>query len=340
MRKDIQVGISGCGQITTVEHAPRLSALPGVRLAALCDLVESKRLHLRDRFAPEAALFSNFNKMLKAGLLDAVVVALPNYLHRPVTLAALKAGLHVLCEKPMAGNVADSKRMVTAARKARRVLHVNQSLRYYPAYATVADLVRSGRIGKPLHIRCIRAHSATPDKAWSPGATWFVSKKAQGGLIFDIGIHMADMMQWCVGRIDSIAAFQSTRTKGIDVPDHLTSIFHFENGATGVLELSWTMPFGAGLLEIYGTEGRIRMGVSEKPIELVTTVNGSAVTTYPELLTGVPTSHQAFRDAILRKALTRTPAELGRDAVALCETITRAGETGKCVKVPRFGKLR
>jgi UDP-N-acetyl-2-amino-2-deoxyglucuronate dehydrogenase len=146
---------------------------------------------------------------------------------------------------------------------------------------------------------------------------------------------MADFMEWCVGRVDSVSASLDTRTKGIDVPDHVVAVFRFENGATGVLELSWTMPFGAGLLEIYGTAGRIRMGFSKKPIELVTVENGIETTTYPEPSAGVPTSHQAFADAIRGKAPTRTPATVGRNAVALCEAIVASGETGKFAKVKR-----
>jgi UDP-N-acetylglucosamine 3-dehydrogenase len=335
MSKDLRIGIVGCGKIATVEHAPALSRLPGVRLVAFCDLVESKGQQFRDAYAPEAALFSDYDAMLAAGGLDAVVIATPNYLHCPMALAALKAGLHVLCEKPMAGTLADAKLIVAAARKARRVVHVNQSFRYSAAHTTVAQLVRDGRIGTPLHVRCLRAHPSTPDKAWSPGATWFVSKQAQGGLIFDIGVHMADLMQWCVGPIETVCSFLETRTAGIDVPDHIAALFRFENGATGVLELSWTMPFGGGLLEIYGTAGRIRMGASEKPIELLTRENSVDVTSYPDLVTGVPSCHQAFVNAVNRKAPTLTPAELGRDAVALCEAITKAGETGKRVKVWR-----
>ncbi|MDA1044703.1 MAG: Gfo/Idh/MocA family oxidoreductase [Verrucomicrobia bacterium] len=337
MSKDLRIGIVGCGKISTVEHGPALSRLPGVRLVAFCDLVESKRQHFRDTFAPDAALFDNFEDFLNAEL-DAVVIATPNYLHCPMALAALKTRRHVLCEKPMAGILADAKRIVSAARKARRIVHVNQSFHYLPTYATVADLVQKGRIGKPLHVRCIRAGGATPDVAWSPGATWFMSKEAQGGLIFDIGVHMADLMQWCAGPIDSITSILETRTENVDVPDHAVALFRFANGATGVLELSWTMPFGADLFEIYGTLGRIRIGFTEKPIELITKENGAQTKSYPENLSGIPSSHQSFVDAILGKHPTHTPAELGRDAVALCEAISKSGETGKSARVWRPGK--
>ncbi|MEI6219531.1 MAG: Gfo/Idh/MocA family oxidoreductase, partial [bacterium] len=238
MAKDIRIGIVGCGQIATVEHAPALSRLPGVRLAAFCDIVKSKREHFRDTFAPEAAVFSSLSALLKTDL-DAVVVSVPNYLHCRMTLAALKAGLHVLCEKPMAGNLADAAKIVAAARRAHRIVHVNQSLRYSRFHTAIADLIRKGSIGQPIHIRCIRGHGTTPDKGWSPGAKWFVSRKAQGGVIFDIGVHMADMLQWWFGRVDEISAVANTRTPGIDVPDHVASVFRFSNGATGILELSW-----------------------------------------------------------------------------------------------------
>lgn len=333
----VRIGIVGCGKISTVGHAPELSRCPGAKIVALCDLVESKAKALRDQFAPDASLFTDFDQFLKFDL-DAVTIATPNYLHCPMTLAALGSGRHVLCEKPMAGSVADARKMVAAARKARRVLHINQSLRYTPVYATVAGLVHSGQIGTPLHIRCIRAHNGTPDKAWSPGASWFVSKAAQGGIIFDIGVHMAEFMQWCVGPVSSISSFLETRTPGIDVPDHAAAVFRFENGASGVLELSWTMPFGAGMLEVYGSAGCIRMGFSEKPIELTTLQNGAYVKTYPDLLTDLPGADHEFIEAVRGRCKTRTPGEVGLEAVALCEAIAKAGEAGKRIKVFRAPK--
>ena len=266
-------------------------------------------------------------------------ICTPNNFHFPQTLAALKAGVHVLCEKPMAAVPAETTRMIAAAKKAKRVLQINQTLHYLPAYIKIADLVAEGAIGTPMHVRCIRAGGSTPDKGWSPGAKWFVSKASQGGLILDIGVHMADMMKWVAGRITEVAAYVDTRNPRIDVPDNVSAVMRFDNGATGVLELSWTFPCGAGLLEVYGTKGTIRQGFSgDRPIELIQpgAKGKPEKRTYPKPPRTAKHSQQCFIDAVRGKAPSPTPGELGRDAIALCDAIARSGGTGKFVKVQRF----
>ena len=332
MARQIRIGVAGCGKIARVSHIPALNAVPGAKVTALCDSDHARMVAVEKELAPGAAMFDTYPDLVASDL-DAVTICTPNDLHCPMALAAFKAGLHVLCEKPIAGTLADADRMIAAAGKAGRVLHINQSLRYGPAYAKLADLVASGRIGAPLHIRCIRAGGSTPDKSWSPGAAWFVSKKHQGGIILDIAIHMADLMRWVVGDVAEVAALVDTRTRGIDVPDNVRALFRFANGATGLLELSWTFPAGGGLLEIYGTEGRIRTGFTEQPIELVRQQDGKTRTTYPKPKRGVKDSFGSFVAAIKGRAPSPTPGELGRHALALCDAIVRSGESGRFEKV-------
>jgi len=335
MAGQIRIGVVGCGKIAKVTHVPRFNAVRGAEVVALCDSDAKRMKALQTEHAPDAELFTDFGKLLRSGL-DAVSICTPNDLHRPMTVAALRAGLHVLCEKPMAGTLADANRMIAAAEKAGKVLHINQSLRYHPLYVTVADLVHKGRIGRPIHVRCIRAGGRRPDKGWSPGARWFVSKEHQGGLVLDIGIHMADLLKWIGGDIVQVAALVDTRTRGIDVPDNVSALFRFADGGTGVLELSWTLPAGGGLLEIYGAEGRIRMGFSEQPIELTRTGGKTPRTTFPRLKAGVRNSFQCFIDAVKGRAPSPTPGELGRDALALCDAMVKSGERRTFVKVRTF----
>ena len=333
-QKQIHIGMVGCGRMAR-HHVGEISATRGLTVSALCDSNSDRREQLRDELAPQAKTFANLAAMLRADL-DAVVVCTPNNFHCPMSLKALKAGLHVLCEKPLAGTVADATRMIQAARRAKRVLHVNQSLRYSAEYQTVADLVHAGRIGDPIHVRCIRAGGRTPDKGWSPRATWFVSKKSHGGIINDIAIHNADLLRWLCGDVAKIAATVDIRTPGIDAPDDVTALFRFASGATGVLTVSWALPSGGGGLEVYGTRGRIRMGFSEEPIELTRVTAKGPTIRHPAVKRRVRSSHAAFLDAISGKAPSPTPGELGRDAVAMCEAIAQAGRSDSFVRVRKF----
>ena len=339
MAEVLRVGITGCGKIAHEDHLPGWLGVKGAKITALCDVNPAKMETLSAKFGlDDAARFTDAAAMFRSGV-DAVVICTPNKLHRPMTLDALKAGLHVLCEKPMAATTPETTRMIAAARRAGRILHINHSLHYESAYVALGKLARQGAIGRPIHLRCLRACGTTPDIGWSPGATWFVQKAWEGSLVLDIGVHMAEMMRWCAGPVTELAAFTGTRKPGIDVVDNAAVIMRFENGATGVLELSWVTPCGGGFFEIYGEKGTLRMGFTEAaPIELIKPGRKGApdAVTHPKVPAKHATSQRAFFDAIRGKAPSPTPGELGREAIALCEAIVKSGETGKFVKVKKF----
>jgi len=338
MARKLRIGIIGCGKIATVDHVPHYKSIPGVEIVSLLDIKRRQIDKLKDALDLDAKGFTDEVRFLNSGL-DAVSICTPNCFHYPQTLAALKHGIHVLCEKPMAATPAECTGMIAAARSKKRVLQINQSLRYLPIYQTMADLVQKGAIGEPTHVRCIRAGGPTPDIGWSPGAKWFVSKKYQGGLILDIAVHMTDLMRWMAGDISQVAAYVDTRITRIDVPDNVMVLTRFANGATGVLELSWTFPVGAGYLEVYGTKGTLRQGFDPNhPIEVLApgAKHGQYKVAHPKLTKNAKTSQQGFVDAILGNAPSVTPGELGRKAIAMCDAIAKSGQTGKFVSVKRY----
>lgn len=338
MAKSISVGIIGCGRIAHVDHVPNLLNVKGVAVTNLYDIVDKKMCLLNDAFELNASCHASLDEILEQDL-DAVVICTPNSLHFPQTMAALKAGCHVLCDKPMAATTAECSRMIAAAKRAGKILHINQTLHYWSSYVTFSRLVADGAVGELRHVRCLRFHSSSPDVGWSPGAKWFVSKAFAGGIVLDIGVHMADAMKWVGGPVSELYARTFTINKDIDVPDNARAMMCFENGATGVLELSWTSAVDSGLFEVYGSKGTLRMGFApDGKTELITVSKRSPMpkVVYPRLLKHVPTSQQAFVDAIHGKAPSPTPGELGRDAVALCEAVTKSGDTGRIVKVKQF----
>ncbi|MBT3381738.1 MAG: Gfo/Idh/MocA family oxidoreductase [Lentisphaerae bacterium] len=335
MASDIRVGIVGCGKIAERNHLPGFLGVQGTTVTALCDIVPERMKEKQAEFAPDAALISDYHELYASGLVDAVAICTPNDLHCPMTLAACEAGLHVLCEKPMAASLAEATEMIEAAKAAGVVLQINQSMRYNATYQTLVNLVHGGAIGEPFHVRCIRGGAGTPNKGWSPGADWFVQSKRQGGLLLDIGIHMADLLRMIMGDADKVAGLVDTRLPDIDVPDNVNALYRFKNGGTGMLELSWTLPGGAGFLEVYGTTGRLRMGFTEQSIELTALGDGDPVTSYP---TPVPCANSqfVFRQAILGEAPSLTPGEYGRRALALCLAALESSGKSEFVPVPLF----
>lgn len=339
MGRKLRVGIIGCGKIANADHVPGYLRTPGAEIVALLDIVPAKMEALNAKHGLSAQPYTDLATFLNSGL-NAVSICTPNSLHCPQTLAALKAGLHVLCEKPMAAVTAEATRMVDAAARAGKVLQINQTLHYLPVYAKMAETVQAGVIGEVIHVRCLRCGGNTPDVGWSPGAKWFVSKAFQGGVVLDIGVHMAELMQWVAGDIAEIAAYVDTRKPGIDVPDNASVLMRYASGATGMLTLSWTMPVGGGFFEVYGTKGTLRQGFASGPESFeVILKNGKAgkrKTVHPKPKPHMKNSQQRFIEAIDGKSPSPTPGELGREAIALCQAIQQSGETGRMVKVKRF----
>lgn len=336
MDEQIRVGIVGCGRIAERNHLPGFLGEDGCRVTALCDVLPEKMAEKkRDFDLGEVACFTDSDALFASGLVDAVAICTPNDRHHPQTLAACRAGLHVLCEKPMAASLEEATEMIEAARAAGVVLQINQSLRYNAQYQAVVGLVRDGAIGEPFHVRCIRAANSTPNRGWSPGADWFVQKKHQGGLLLDIGIHMADLLRMLMGDATRVAGLVDTRLAHIDVPDNVNALLRFANGGTGVLELSWTLPGGAGFLEVYGSGGRIRMGFSEEPIQLVRIEGEEQTVSYPECKP-LRNSQSVFLGAIRGEAPSLTPGEYGRRALAICLAIEASSRSGKFVDVTHF----
>ena len=330
-RRGIRVGVIGCGRIARTMHVPRLNAIRGVKVTALFGRSRERVEAFRADCAPDADIYDDLDAMLASGL-DAVTVCTPNHLHAAQSVKALRAGLHVMCEKPMAGTVRDATRMIAAARKAGKVLHINHTLRYHPMYKLLARLCRPERIGKLIHVRRLSAGVANP-AMMEPNQKWFFEKASQGGVVLDLGIHMADIMLWIGGPITEVAAFADSRMEESDATDNAGALFRYRNGATGVLELSWTTPAGGSLIEVYGEKGRVRMGFSDKALELTrATSRGSRTTLHTPVKRG-RSSWQAFVDAIRGKAPSPTPGELGRNTLAICEAIAQSGETRRFVKV-------
>ena len=139
-----------------------------------------------------------------------------------------------------------------------------------------------------------------------------------------------------MGDADKVAGLVDTRLPDIDVADNVSALFRYKNGGTGVLEMSWTLPGGAGFLEVYGTKGRIRMGFSDKGTELWKDgEEKETATTYPEAAPR-DKSQRVFLDAILGKAPSLTPGEYGRRSMALCIAVQESSDTGGFVSVKHF----
>jgi predicted dehydrogenase len=190
----LRAGVLGCGAIGTRGHIPGFQAA-GIEVVAVCDANLSraqsvaKEMHI-------ARAYSDYKELLADKEVDVVSVGLPNYLHTPVTIAALEAGKHVLCEKPFATSSADAERMIATAQRTGKMLSINQHMRFEGTSRAMREAVAAGRMGRVYlaDVRMIRS-------AGIPGyGSWFTNKDMAGaGALFDIGVHMLDLAMFILG---------------------------------------------------------------------------------------------------------------------------------------------
>ena len=232
--KTIGVGVIGSGGIAQAAHMPGYKALEseGVRIVAVADAVAATAKAAAEKFAVPRQ-FTDYQKLLAMDEIDAVSVCTPNFLHKQPTVDALNAGKHVLVEKPMAldGDTAD--RMIAEAARNNRLLMTAQVLRFFPAYAKTAELVKSAQLG-PVRSAIFRRRCAAP--AWSK---WLSNPAVSGGGVFDLLIHDVD---YCVHLFGAPPAVSATGYE--DMPrgiDCIVAQFHYP-GLDVVVTGGWHHP--------------------------------------------------------------------------------------------------
>jgi predicted dehydrogenase len=225
-----------------------------------------------------SAAYSELKALLADDKVDAVWVASPPDLHRAQVVAALKAGKHVLCEKPMAVSVADCRAMTRAAEKAERVLHVGFNNRAHPELQKLAKAIAQGRYGEALEARVQVYHpySSAPPK-------WRQNRQRSGGwAIGDVGTHLLDVLRWLMNADAAKAhGVLSCRCWGFKTDDHAAVSVLFKNGAVGNITACTGAAGGAPRVEFYGTKGYfiLRGGLFGMPGELESGMKGRDVST-------------------------------------------------------------
>ncbi len=239
--------VIGVGDITTKRVFP---ALREERRSELWGIVT--------RDAAKAApygvrVFTDLDAGLVPGGADAVYVASPVFLHAPQTIASLRAGKHVLCEKPMAMNYAEARSMVETARAAGKTLGVAYYRRLYPKVARAKELLRQGAIGQPLlaYITCQDWRSGTePERAWLVDPA-----QAGGGPLFDIGSHRIDVLNFLFGEPRRVTGQLSNAVHALAVEDCATVMIEYANKARGIVDVRWNSHVRRDELRIIGTGG-------------------------------------------------------------------------------------
>ena len=250
----LKIGILGMGGMGWY-HARRYPQLPNAQIVAITDIVP-ERLEAKDAVSinlagSEAAFdLSRVARYPEAGQLiaeadvDVVDICLPTYLHAQYAIAALEAGLHVLCEKPMALSVADCDRMIAAARAADRRLMIAQCLRFWPEYVYLTQLITERPLGALLSLNMARIGGRP---RWSPD-NWFLDPKLSGGALLDLHIHDVDYVNAVFGVPDTLHATGRATTHP-DSYDIIHACFNYDDGPQIHMHAGWStaqVPFQSG----------------------------------------------------------------------------------------------
>lgn len=191
--KKVRVAVIGCGTIGKV-HASNYMLCPDVELAAVVDIVPARAEKLAQEHGV-ALVLSDYRELFARGDIQAVSVCLPNYLHAPVSIECLQAGLHVLCEKPVALNAKEGAAMQAAARAAGRNLIIGVVNRFNDNVNFIRDMIGRGELGTVYQVQAMfRNHRCIPGLGG-----WFTDKKRSGGgVMIDWGVHFIDLILYCL----------------------------------------------------------------------------------------------------------------------------------------------
>lgn len=255
--KHIRFAIVGCGRIA-IRHAIQIAKFG--TLVAVCDIIPERAKALAEKY--NAAFYNSIEQLLQyKNELDVVAVCTPNGLHALHSIKALQAGLHVICEKPMAITVEDCKKMIEASKKANRLLFAVKQNRFNPPVAAVKKTIEEGRLGKiySVQLSCF----------WNRGAdyyknSWKGTKEMDGGTLFTQFSHFIDLLYWMIGDVKTAYCLTHNfaHHKIIEFEDTGVAAIEFQNGALGTIHYTVNsfQKNMEGSLTIFGEKGTIKIG--------------------------------------------------------------------------------
>ncbi|MGC1188874.1 MAG: Gfo/Idh/MocA family oxidoreductase [Candidatus Acidiferrales bacterium] len=259
------VGIVGAGRIGA-RRAEVLSRVSGARLVAVADADAGRAEALARAFGSRA--YAEPEAVFGARDVQAVIVATPHQWLAPITKAALDAGKHVLCEKPLARSPEEAAMLVAAAAHSKRALKTGFNHRYHPAIAEGHRLVIEGRIGRLLVLRCRYGHGGRTGYEHE----WRADRISGGGELLDQGVHALDLFRWFAGEFTEVSAMISSAFWPIEVEDNAFCLLRSAEGITASLHASWTQWKNLFSFEVFGDRGYVLiegLGGSYGPERLV-----------------------------------------------------------------------
>ncbi len=326
----IRVGVLGLGAIAQTAHLPVLSRMRGVQVAALCDNDAPKARSLAQRFGVRDTC-TDIEELLEIEGLDAIIVATPNHLHEIHVLSALKAGLQVLSERPLALTTRGVERIVAASEKAKRVVMVANNHRFRHDAQTLDAFLRGGELGKVVAVRAGAYRRRTAVAPWR-----LRRPEAGGGAFLELGLPLLDLAGWLTDfpRVVRVSATME-RGRGANAVEESAIVFiECQGGFTVTLDARWNYigDDERWWFEVIGSAGSARLS----PLRITKEMHGNAVDVSPSGAAQRDTLFiQSYRSelahffAVVRE---ETPYEPPKDQIRvykLLEMIYKAADEAK-----------
>jgi predicted dehydrogenase len=351
----LRVGVIGAGIGAT--HLAAYAQLPRVEIVALAGLDDDRVKRVAAEYNIPRT-YREYQDLLAAPDIDAVSVCLPNALHAPVSIEAMRAGKHVLVEKPLARNSEEAAEMAKVAEETGKILMVSFDKRYRGDVQWIKEYIDSGALGK---IYYAKAHWMRRQGIPRLGS-WFVSKEmAGGGPLIDLGVHVLDIAMYLMGEpratavsANTYAEFGPRGQKGwvrerftnedspYEVEDLATAFIRLENGGTLLLETSWATHSAAADdfgVTLYGTEGGVELFVHnygyDNTVRAFADINGEPVDISPRLPKGKGHLHviERFVNSVLDGAPVSPNVYEGKNRVDLITACYASAKAGREVEV-------
>lgn len=284
----VRVGVIGCGRIAQTRHLPEYRDNSKAELVAVYDFNKERADEIAKEYGVKAC--DSYEEIINDPQIDAVSVCVRNADHCKISVDAMKAGKHVLCEKPMAVSLEECEEMVRVSEETGKYLMIGHNQRLAKAHVKAKELITAGAIGKILSFKTTFGHGGPETWTVDSSNIWFFDKKLSAlGAMGDLGVHKTDLIHYLTGqKIRTVSAVLSTIDKKdkkgnlIAVDDNAVCIYKTDGGIVGTMTASWTY-YGAedNSTILYGTEGI--MHIYEDPDYSIVIVGKDGTKTLYEL---------------------------------------------------------
>lgn len=339
--REFRVALVGCGRISR-NHFDAVAKVPGLRLTAVCDIVEDRAREAGGRLG--VPWFTSYDAMLAHAEADVVTVATPSGLHPEHGIAAARAGKHVVSEKPMAISLAGADALVRACDDAGVQLFVVKQNRLNPPIQLLRKAIEKGRFGR-IFVVNTTVRWTRPQEYYAQ-APWRGTWALDGGAILNQASHYVDLMQWLIGPVESVVAKTATLARQIEAEDTGAAVLKFRDGAIGVIEVTMlAYPRNLeGSITILGEKGTVKVGgTAVNKVEHWEFANYDdddklvdAASTAPPNVYGF--GHEGYYRNVLSvlrgEANADTDGRSGRKSLELILAIYESARTGRNVEIP------